>query len=59
MIWGVAGVRPKFFSSGQIFLAELAQESWRDLAAVEKSQSSEDLSSKWIWRLWRNYYDNI
>ncbi len=34
MIWGVAGLRPNFFSSGRIFLAELAQESWRDLAAV-------------------------
>ena len=34
MILGVAGLRPNFFSSGQIFLAELAQESWRDLAAV-------------------------
>ena len=34
MIWGgVAGLRPNFFSSGRIFLAELAQESWRDLAA--------------------------
>ncbi len=27
-------MRPNFFSSGRIFLAELAQESWRDLAAV-------------------------
>ncbi len=34
MILGVAGLRPNFFSSGRIFLAELAQESWRDLAAV-------------------------
>ncbi len=34
MIWGVAGLRPNFFSSGRIFLAELAQEPWRDLAAV-------------------------
>ncbi len=34
MIWGVAGLRPNFFSSGRIILAELAQESWRDLAAV-------------------------
>ncbi len=34
MIWGVAGLRPNFFYSGRIFLAELAQESWRDLAAV-------------------------
>jgi hypothetical protein len=34
VIWGVAGLRPNFFSSGRIFLAELAQESWRDLAAV-------------------------
>jgi hypothetical protein len=33
MIWGVAGWRPNFFSSGRIFLAELAQKSWRDLAA--------------------------
>ncbi len=31
--WGI-GLRPNFFSSGQIFFAELAQESWRDLAAV-------------------------
>jgi hypothetical protein len=34
MIWGVAGLRPNFFSSGRIFWAELAQESWRDPAAV-------------------------
>jgi hypothetical protein len=34
VIWGVAGLRPNFFSSGRIFLAELAQEYWRDLAAV-------------------------
>ncbi len=34
MIWGVAGLRPNFFSRGLIFWAELAQESWRDLAAV-------------------------
>ncbi len=34
MIWGVAGLQPNFFSSGLIFLAGLAQESWRDLAAV-------------------------
>ncbi len=27
-------MRPNFFSSGLIFLAGLAQESWRDLAAV-------------------------
>ena len=39
MIWGVDGLRPNFFSSGRIFLAELAQESWRDLAAVESSAS--------------------
>jgi hypothetical protein len=37
MIWGVAGLRPNFFSSGRIFLAELAQEPWRDLAAVPRS----------------------
>jgi len=35
----VAGLRPNFFSSGRIFLAELAQESWRDLAAVTVAQS--------------------
>ncbi len=40
MIWGVAGLRPNFFSSGRIFLAELAQESWRDLAAVVCCRSS-------------------
>ncbi len=34
MIGGEASLRPNFFSSGRIFLAELAQESWRDLAAV-------------------------
>ena len=39
MIWGVAGLRPNFFSSGRIFLAELAQESWRDLAAVDNTLS--------------------
>ena len=39
MIWGVAGLRPNFFSSGRIFLAELAQESCQDLAAVESSAS--------------------
>ncbi len=36
MNWGVASLRPNFFSSGRIFLAELAQESWRDLAAVAR-----------------------
>jgi hypothetical protein len=30
----MAGLRPNFFSSGRFFLAELAQESWQDLAAV-------------------------
>jgi hypothetical protein len=40
MIWGVAGLRPNFFSSGRIFLAELAQESWRDLAAVKQIEQS-------------------
>ena len=39
MIWGVDGLRPNFFSSSRIFLAELAQESWRVLAAVESSAS--------------------
>ncbi len=34
MIWGVAGLRPNFFLQRPNFLAELAQESWRDLAAV-------------------------
>ncbi len=38
VIWGVAGLRPNFFSSGRIFLAELAQESLRDLAAVQKRE---------------------
>ena len=33
MIWGVAGLRPNFFLQRPNFLAELAQESWRDLAA--------------------------
>jgi hypothetical protein len=37
MIWGLAGLWPNFFSSGLIFSAGLAQESWRDLAAVFKS----------------------
>jgi hypothetical protein len=37
MVWGVAGLRPNFFSSGLIFLAGLAQESWRVLAAVPTS----------------------
>ena len=41
MIWGVAGLRPNFFSSGRIFLAELAQESWRDLAAVSHTLSTQ------------------
>jgi hypothetical protein len=40
MIWGVARLRPNFFSSGRIFWAELAQESWRDLAAVEGSPAA-------------------
>ncbi len=39
MIWGVAGLRPNFFSSGLIFSAGLAQEYWRDLAAVETYSS--------------------
>ena len=34
MIWGVAGLRPNFFLQRPNFLAKLAQESWRDLAAV-------------------------
>jgi len=34
MISGVAGLRPNFFLQRPNFLAELAQESWRDLAAV-------------------------
>ncbi len=42
MIWGVAGLQPNFFSSGRIFLAELAQESWRDLAAVAGGQKLMD-----------------
>jgi hypothetical protein len=39
MVWGgggVAGLWPNFFFSGLIFLAGLAQESWRDLAALMK-----------------------
>ncbi len=44
MIWRVAGLRPNFFSSGRIFLAELAQESWRDLAAVCRTEASPDIS---------------
>jgi hypothetical protein len=36
MILGVARLRPNFFLQRPNFLAELAQESWRDLAAVEK-----------------------
>ena len=39
MISGVAGLRPNFFLQRPNFLAELAQESWRDLAAVESSAS--------------------
>jgi hypothetical protein len=35
MISGVAGLRPNFFLQRPNFLAELAQESWRDLAAVD------------------------
>ncbi len=34
MVWRVAGLQPYFFYGGLIFLAGLAQESWRDLAAV-------------------------
>ncbi len=34
MISGVAGLRPNFFLQRPNFLADLAQESWRDLAAV-------------------------
>ena len=37
-ISGGIGLRPNFFSSGRIFWAELAQESWRDLAAVRTEQ---------------------
>ncbi len=40
MILGVAGLRPNFFSSGLIFSAGLAQESWRDLAAVDKDAAA-------------------
>ncbi len=40
MISGVAGLRPNFFLQRPNFLAELAQESWRDLAAVEHNQYS-------------------
>ena len=46
MILGVAGLRPNFFSSGRIFLAELAQESWRDLAAVNSWELS------YSWKVW-------
>jgi hypothetical protein len=38
MISGVAGLRPNFFLQRPNFLAELAQESWRDLAAVAEAQ---------------------
>ncbi len=38
-ISGGIGLQPNFFSSGQIFWAELAQESWRDLAAVRTEQA--------------------
>ncbi len=47
MIWGVAGLRPNFFSSGLIFLTGLAQESWRDLAAVKWGHFKD---SKWSWQ---------
>ncbi len=47
MIWGVAGLRPNFFSSGRIFLAELALESWQDLAAVRHT-----VGVAWV-ALWR------
>ncbi len=36
MISGVAGLRPNFFLQRPNCLAELAQESWLDLAAVEE-----------------------
>ena len=39
----MAGLRPNFLSSGRIFLAELAQESWRDLAAVCTVLEQEDI----------------
>jgi hypothetical protein len=48
VIWGVAGLRPNFFSSGRIFLAELAQESWRDLAAVGLSNNLTAVR-KYLW----------
>jgi hypothetical protein len=40
MVWEVAGLRPNFFSSGLTFTAGLAQESWRDLAAVKDTLSA-------------------
>jgi hypothetical protein len=46
MIWGVAGLRPNFFLQRPNFLAELAQESWRDLAAGSAlSQSVSQVSA--------------
>jgi hypothetical protein len=40
MVWGVAGLRTNFFSSGLIFSTGLAQESWWDLAAVSQLPQS-------------------
>ncbi len=48
MILGVAGLRPNFFSSGRIFLAEMAQESWRDLAAVAGRLAVGGARQNWI-----------
>ncbi len=60
MILGVAGLRPKFFSSGRIFLAELAQESWRDLAAVKRKWTARQNEPVLVkgevrtrWRQWQ------
>ena len=41
MILGVAGLRPNFFLQRPNFLAELAQESLRDLAAVVSDSVSQ------------------
>jgi hypothetical protein len=46
VIWGVAGLRPNFFSSGRIFWAELAQESLRDLATGARWPNSGPLDPK-------------
>jgi hypothetical protein len=46
MVWRVAGLRPKFFSSSLIFLDRLAQEFRRHLATVIYNRRSPHLHTQ-------------